>query len=436
MVLAQPQDGTLRYQPVNACIRLLPTVDGCQVLTVEDLGQAGALHPVQQAVCDAHGSQCGFCTPGFVMSLFALYRSGASIDRVVTEDALAGNLCRCTGYGPLIDAAGRMTAEATPDRFTQTEAETMRRLAPLKDGRTIAVEAPDGSRWFAPTTIDALAELVASYPHATLIAGATDVGLWVTKQLRRFPVAIFLGRVVELGEIRDTGDAIEIGAGVSVADAAAPLAALYPDLGELFRRFASTQIRASATLGGNVANGSPIGDGSPALIAADARVVLRRGGERREIPIEAFFLEYGRQDREIGEFLERIIVPRPPEGARLAAYKISKRFDQDISALCAVFRLVVRDGHVAELCAAFGGLAGVPKRASALEAALVGQAWNADSVEAAIPALAQDFTPLTDLRASANYRATVAGNLVRKFLIETTDPAVPTRLLDRRRAHA
>ncbi len=430
VVVGRFDGGRLRYEAINACIRFLPTLDGCQLLTVEHLkGPDGSLHPVQQAMVDGHGSQCGFCTPGIVMSLFALWlnEDAPSVSRI--EDALAGNLCRCTGYEPIIAAALRMYAGDgnRPDSETITA-----RLRDLADDATLALSSPAG-HFFAPATVAGLADLVAAHPQATLVAGATDVGLWVTKGMRRLDPVIALGRVAALREIADRGDHLVFGAMATHAEVRPVLASLSPQLNELMRRFGGEQVRNAGTIGGNIANGSPIGDLPPALIALDARLVLAKaapdGLSRRVIPLEDFFLDYRKQDRREGEFIEAVIVPKPGPEALIHVSKISKRFDEDISAVCGAFLLRLDTaGRVVEARLVYGGMAGTPKRAAAAEAALTGRRWDEAAVNAAIAALANDFTPLSDMRASAGYRLTVAGNLLRRFLIETTQPEIATRV--------
>src|SRR5689334_10288751 len=320
VVLGELEGDRLAYRAVNSCIQFLPSIDGKQLLTVEDLALSReALHPAQQAMVESHGSQCGFCTPGFVMSLFALFHSDGALDRRRIDDALAGNLCRCTGYGPIIAAAGRMKEIAAADRFDAGAAETIRALRALpgaKPAATIEVETADGRRWFAPRRVEALAELVLRHPGACLLAGATDIGLWVTKQHRRLDPVIYLGEVEELRRIAVGPDAIEIGAAVTYDRLQATIAADYPDFAELLRRLGSVQIRNCGTMGGNIANGSPTGDSPPPLIALGARLVLRRGSERREIALEDFFLDYGKQDRRPGEFVESIRLPRADPAQR------------------------------------------------------------------------------------------------------------------------
>jgi len=425
VVLVRPENGRLRYQAVNSCIQFLPTLDGCQLLTVEDLkGPDGRLHPVQKAMVDHHGSQCGFCTPGFVMALFALYREGGPADRAQVDDALAGNLCRCTGYGPIIEAALAMNRIDGPDsHIAGREDEVRGALEAMEDGETLCLEG-DGRRFFAPATSDELAWLLLDHPGAVILAGATDVGLWVTKQHRRLDPVIWIGRIDDLKRIEDRGDHLAIGAGVTYSDALERIRGHWPDAGELLRRLGSVQIRNMGTIGGNIANGSPIGDSPPFLIALGARIVLRRGDERRVLPLEDFFVAYGEQDRKPDEFLETILVPKPEPGAVLRCYKISKRFDQDISGLCGAFAYSLEAGRVAAMRIAYGGMAPTPKRARATEAALIGRPWTRETVEAAMAALEEDFTPISDMRASAAYRMRTAKNLILKCWLESAEGSI------------
>ncbi|MBF9029126.1 xanthine dehydrogenase small subunit [Rhodobacterales bacterium HKCCE3408] len=384
---------------LNACILFLPQIDGKAVRTVEGIsGPDGALHPVQEAMVAHHGSQCGFCTPGFVVSM-AVAQLNARTDH---DDQLAGNLCRCTGYAPIVRAA-EAAAHAPVPAWMRTDAAAVAGLS-----------AGDGSSPFIPSSADELAAWCEAHPDATLIAGATDVGLWVTKQLRELAPVAFLGRCADLKGVEIGDDTIRIGAMTTLSELHAAMADLHPGFAELIRRYGSVQVRNAATVGGNIANGSPIGDSPPALIALGATLHLRRGDERRDLPLEEFFLDYGKQDRRPGEFVEAVSVPRQPD--RLRCYKLSKRFDQDISAVCGCFSITVEDGMVTAARIAFGGMAGVPKRASAVEAALTGQPWTEATVAAAIPAFARDFKPMSDMRASAEYRLRAAeGMLWRAF---------------------
>jgi xanthine dehydrogenase small subunit len=420
VVIGRVDGDTVRYEAVNACIRFMPTLDRCHVLTVEHLRRpGGALHPVQQAMVDCHGSQCGFCTPGFVMSLFALYLTEADPGDSRIRDVLAGNLCRCTGYAPIIAAAKRMytLGGRSSDPLVLSAGEVTKRLG-LADAAEMLVIEKAGRRFIAPATGDALAEVLLAHPDAFIVSGATDVGLWVTKAMRVLGTVVYPAHVPEMRSIVETADALEIGGAVTFVEAEPALGALYPDFGELLRRLGGLQVRNVGTLGGNIGNGSPIGDSPPALIAIGATLTLRRGDARRTLPIEDFYIAYGKQDRLPGEFIERITVPKPAPGAVFGAYKISKRFDQDISALCGAFLLELKDGIVTRVRIAFGGMAGTPKRAAGAEVALLGRAWDLATVTAAMEALKADYTPLTDWRASADYRRTVAANLLLKFFHE------------------
>ncbi|HTZ67701.1 MAG TPA: xanthine dehydrogenase small subunit [Roseiarcus sp.] len=429
VVLARLKGGRLAYEPFNACILLLGQLDGAELITIEDLAAAGELHPLQQAMVDAHASQCGFCTPGIVMSLFAAYHSQRPVTYAGLCDQLAGNLCRCTGYRPIIAAALQSCAGEPADRFVATSKERVAALAALADHRDVFV-GTEAAFIAAPASLDSLAALYARFPDATLVAGATDVGLWITKQLRDLKRVIWLGKVAGLDRVGESADgALSLGAGVTLADAAPLLGAIHPDLSELLRRFGSKQVRASGTVGGNIANGSPIGDLAPALIALGARVVLRRGEKTRALPLEDFFIAYGKQDREPGEFVLAVETPPLAAHQRYRAFKVSKRFDEDISAVMLALRIDLEGRRIAGVRIACGGMAATPKRAANAERALEGA--NLDqpaSWRAARAALSKDFTPLTDMRATAAYRMTVAANLLEKALTEISGAGAPTRI--------
>ena len=431
VVLRRLRGGRLVTEPVNACIALVGQADGAEVVTVEDLADGDRLHPVQQALVDHHASQCGFCTPGFVMSLFALYHRAAPamLDRAAVTDALAGNLCRCTGYRPIVDAALASCAGPPDDRFARDAEATREALAALDDGKDLHVG--DGRRFFAaPASIASLGELYAQNPSATLIAGATDVGLWVTKKSRDLPKLIWLGRVHGLDKIEDGVDGVTIGATASHLAAAPHLAAIDPDLGALMRRFACVQVRTAGTVGGNIANGSPIGDLPPALIALGATVALQKGDKSRSLPLDKFFLAYGKQDRQPGEFVRAVRVPKLAANERFRCYKIAKRFDQDISAVMAAVKLKLDRGRIVAARIAFGGMAEIPKRARAAELALVGvDLETPERFRPALDALDQDFSPIDDMRATAAYRRDIARALVGKALVEIGgEPSRRTRV--------
>jgi xanthine dehydrogenase small subunit len=430
VALGEIEGERIAYRAVNSCIQFLPTLHGKQLLTVEHLKSPnGELHPAQQAMVDCHGSQCGFCTPGFVMSLFTLFHDAEPLDRGRINDALAGNLCRCTGYGPIIAAAERMRNMATTDRFAEHQAEIVARLRALQATDMTRIADANGRRYFAPRRVDDLVELLLEHPDACLLAGGTDVGLWVTKQQRRLDPVIYLGEVEELRRLVVGRERIEIGAAVTYTQLQAVIAAEYPDFGELLRRLGSTQIRNCGTMGGNVANGSPIGDSPPALIALGARLVLRRGAERREIALEDYFIAYGKQDCRPGEFVETILLPRRDPAWRFHCYKISKRFDQDITASLGAFNLKLEGDCVADIRICFGGMAETPKRPRACEQALIGRPWTRESIARGQAALREDYAPITDMRASKAYRSRIAENLLLKFFLETTEPEIETRVL-------
>jgi xanthine dehydrogenase small subunit len=427
VVLGEPSaDGrSVEYRAVNSCIRFLPTIDGQELVTVESLlGSDGGLHPVQQAMVDHHASQCGFCTPGFVMSLFALYLQLPAPTREQVIDALSGNLCRCTGYRPIIEAGMRMgDYPATHwDRDTPASAAHCEGLHTIR--RDHALRIPG---FFAPLTVDEMAEELEKEPGALILAGGTDVGLWVTKQLRELPPIVYVGAVADLKRIRRDAVGIEIGAAVSLTDAWRAVVAEFPTLAEMAQRFGSPPVRNSGTLCGNLANGSPIGDSLPVMIALDAELVLRRGVRIRHLSLESFYLGYQRTALEPGEFVMSVRLPLPRAQRWVAGYKVSKRYDQDISAIAVAFAVEVANGCVVSARIAYGGMAAVAARAPAAERALLGATWNESSVDAAVAKLAEDFKPLTDMRASSAYRLQTAGNLLRRFYFEHGGLADPTR---------
>ncbi len=412
----------VRYRAINSCIRFLPTLDGKELVTVESLADGERLHPVQQAMVDQHASQCGFCTPGFVMSLFALYQNealyqqseNAGRDEVV--EALAGNLCRCTGYRPIIDAGCRMDGYAPPARWSRADAQSAQHVEALRALRRTESLSLPGFR--APRSVDELAAALDAEPAPLLLAGGTDIGLWVTKHLRELPPIVYIGEVAELQRVDDDNGALRIGAAVSLTDGWQAIVAKFPALAELAQRFASPPVRNSGTLVGNIANGSPIGDAMPALIALDAQIELRHGAHTRTLPLEGLYLDYMKKDLAHGEFVVAVTIPAPRTQQRIASYKLSKRIDQDISAVCAAFVLELNGDRVAEVRIAYGGMAAIPARAPHAEAALRAEPWNEAGIERAMAALGDDFQPLTDMRASAIYRLQGAQNLLRRFFLE------------------
>ena len=411
----------LELKTVNSCIQFLPTLDGRALFTVEDLKQAdGCLHPVQQAMVECHGSQCGFCTPGFVMSLWGLYlkhdKDGIEPTKREIDDTLSGNLCRCTGYRPIIDAARRMGQLPAVEFDRQQVAEALRGI---QREEPLAV-THNGQTFHAPRTLAQLAQLRSDLPKARILAGSTDVGLWVTKHMRDLGDIIYIGQVEELRRMEEKDGFLEIGAGISLEQAYGELNKHYPkELSELWQRFASMPVRNAGTLGGNVANGSPIGDSMPWLIALGAQIVLHGVDGQRVMPLEEFYIAYQKSALQPNEVVQAVRVPLPRADVQFRVYKLSKRFDQDISAVCAAFAFTLDGGKVKEARMCYGGMAATPKRASQAEAILNGKDWSEEQVRAAMAAMAQDYAPLSDMRATSAYRLRTAQNLLYRYWLET-----------------
>lgn len=424
----------LQVRAINSCIQFLPTLDGKELITVENLRRSdGSLHPVQQAMVDCHGSQCGFCTPGFIMSLFALYKNNAQPSRREIDDTLAGNLCRCTGYRPIIEAAKKMYSYQTvndswlEEPFSaKSETSEKKKIELLTSTSRTEMLALEGDRnFYAPRNVIELASLFEANPNAVILAGGTDVGLWVTKQHKELQTLIYTGNVEELRHLSVTKTHVEIGAAVTLSDAMIPIIDQYPEFEEIFLRFASPPIRNAGTLGGNIANGSPIGDSMPALMVLDTMLVLRCGDKKRPMSLSEFYLDYQQTALQPGEFLERVLVPLRNSDTDIQSYKVSKRFDQDISAICGAYSLTRNGGAIADIKIAYGGLAAVPKRALYCEARLGGLEWNEETVQIAIDALNEDFSPITDMRSTADYRQKVCGNLLKRFYLDTIGSSHP-----------
>jgi xanthine dehydrogenase small subunit len=418
VVLAEPEAGRLRYRAINSCIRLAHSVDGMALWTVEDLATDGQLHPAQEAMVQCHGSQCGFCTPGFVMSLFGMYQNhvcrGDTITRELAQEELSGNLCRCTGYRPILDAAQQM---AQLPAVRVDEKEILAQLEELSAARGATPAA--GGGYLRPESLAGLLALRARQPQAQIVAGCTDVGLWVTKMHMQFPQVLDVTRVRELLRIEQYEHHVAIGAAVSLTDAFDALVADRPQLKAFANRFAGLPVRNSGTLGGNIANGSPIGDSMPLLIALGAHIVLMSQRGHREMPIEQFYTGYRKNVLAQDEVLAWIKVPRPVAGEFLRAYKISKRYDDDISAVCLVVNTQLRNGLVRHVSIGAGGVAATPVRAVKTEAVLRNQPWTGDTVQRAIDALRGEFQPISDMRASSQYRTQVLGNLMQRYWLES-----------------
>ena len=419
VMLDELVDGKVRRRSVNACILFMGALDGKEIRTIESLGTPDEPHEIQKLVAEKHGSQCGFCTPGIVMTLAALQADDIPKSRDSIDEALAGNLCRCTGYGPIIDAAMAMDPKAKVE-------DNSARLASLQHGETIKLSANIygiEKRFYDPKTLDELTRLITKHPDATLLAGGTDIGLWVTKHHKTLSTIIYLGNVEALNTLTEDRDVLHIGAGVKYADILNQLVALYPHMDTVMRRIGATQVRNLGTIGGNIANGSPIGDMPPLLIAAGAKLVLVGAEGERTIPLADYFIDYGKQDLRTGEFVKSITIPKPRANQNYFAYKISKRFESDISAVCMAMSFDLEDGVCTNICIAYGGMAATPKRAVASEKTLEGNDWTEINVRKAMTALTSDFTPIDDMRATKDYRMQVAQNLILKAWLEEQSDA-------------
>ena len=444
VVIARPCDGRIRFEARNACILLLGTLSGCALYTVESLGHAQDMHPVQQAMVECHASQCGFCTPGFVMSLFALYKSQSGYDRKTINDTLSGNLCRCTGYVSIVAAAARLPSLSTPKNWLRHSGQTAKldakerqlvtQLESLRAQGSVAVEHHD--RWyFAPQQLSELLDLYAQYPRACLLSGGTDIGLWVTKQHWWSEVLIYTGLVAELQHITVTESTITVGAAVTFSTAAQVLVDKFPGLEELLQRFASPPIRNAATLVGNIANGSPIGDSMPALMVLGTQLLLRSKDQCRTVALEDFYLGYRENCLQSSELIEAVVIPRvmhcdlPASRNILRVSKVSRRFDQDISTVCGAMRLVCdQEQRVISARVAFGGMAATPKRALHCEQQLETMIFDIPTIARAAAALGDDFTPISDMRADHHYRMRVAQNLFQRWYLETLPEPPHTRV--------
>jgi len=423
VLVGRLQGEKLIYETVNSCIRFVGSLDGCHVVSIEHLkGKGGELHPVQKAMVEHHGSQCGFCTPGFVMSLYAMWMNEPEPGVALIEQSLQGNLCRCTGYEPIVKAAldiGKH-GKLEEDFLIKERALIVKQLSELNDDEFLEISSKKETL-YAPANLDQFAQTYMDHPEATIVAGSTDVGLWVTKFMRDISPVVFTSRLSDFRNIEVSDDTITVDGGASYTDLLTTIDEHIPQLSSFWRRIGGEQVRNMGTVGGNIANGSPIGDTPPPLIALNATITLRRGTERRTVDLEKFFVAYGKQDREQGEFVERIHIPLLAEDQAFATYKISKRRDEDITSVCGAFNAKIEDGRIADIRIVFGGMAATPKRATQVEQVLIGAPWSERSILEAKRIFSKDYQPLSDWRASADYRITVAQNLLERFYLEHSD---------------
>lgn len=419
----------LEYSSINTCITFVGNLHGKQLITVEHITDEGKLHPVQQALVDNHGSQCGFCTPGFVMSAFALHKSHAKPSKEKAIEALAGNLCRCTGYRSIIDAAVTPIDKDITDKFAEQQQQTITRLREINNRSMVTLSA-NGHEYFAPNSLNELSKLLLDKPKAILVAGGTDLALHVTQALGEIDTLVYLGSVPELNDIKETEKTIEIGAAVTYSQITPLLGQYFPELAQMIERIGSTQIRNLGTIGGNIGNASPIGDMPPALMALSASITLQCGDSERTILLENYFKDYKVTDLAESEFIKTIIIPKASNKQVLKIYKISKRIDDDISAVLAAINIELANGIVVDAKIAFGGMAAIPKRASFCEKALITRKFSQENIDTAKLALSKDFQPMSDVRASSQYRTTVSKNLLQKCFIELSSQAIETRVVN------
>jgi len=433
-----PNKNTLSYKSINACITLVGSLHGKQLITVEHLNKSKCagkpqLHPVQKHMVDNHASQCGFCTPGIVMSCYALHKNNQTPNRKEVLEALAGNLCRCTGYRSIIDAAMQSTADiesdVTSDATIIENQAIIKQLVGIDSNPSLDFQSDDKT-FYAPKNVQELSDYLLDNPASTLVCGGTDLALNITQNLAEIDRLVYLGNVAELNELVEEPKSINIGAAVTYDKFEGVLGSAYPELGKMIERIGSTQVRNTGTLGGNVGNASPIGDMPPALIALGARMTLQLGSKMREIAVEDYFTGYKQTLLNQSEFIKSFKIPKPSPNQLLKVYKISKRFDDDISAVLVACFLQLEEHQVISVRIAFGGMAAIPKRAKNCEAALMGKVFNQQNIDRAKQALEIDFSPMSDVRASAEYRIKVAQNVIQRFYLEITDNAGHQRVVD------
>lgn len=432
VVVAEVINDQLSYRSINSCLTFMATLHGKQLITVEGLAVGKQLHSTQQAMVNCHGSQCGYCTPGFVMSLFALQKN--PLQNTSIEAALAGNLCRCTGYRPIVEAANESLSADKNDQFTQAELQTIASLNAIQD-TSLVTNAERNAHCFMPKSVEAFAQFYLDHPKAHILAGSTDLALEVTQFHRPLDILISLNKVDALQSILLENDHLVIGAAAKIQDCIPQLTEHFPDFGQLLQRFASLQIRNQATFGGNIANASPIGDSAPLLIALNASLQLRKGDQRRIIALDDFFLDYKKTQLDQSEFIEAIHIPLLKGNQAFKAYKVSKRIDDDISAVCLGLCISLENGIIQDARLGFGGMAALPKRAPHCEQALIGQPFCEATFQKASTFIEQDFSPLSDFRASQTYRLLVSQNLIQKSHIEISQDMNHTSMDTRVTSH-
>ena len=415
IVLGELNKNKIIYKAINACISFLPILNGKQLILVEDLTNDNKLHPVQEAMVKFHGSQCGFCTPGFTMSLFSMHKNFKLINNQVIDEALSGNLCRCTGYRPIIDAAKSLNNKKDQDQFKKNKNQTISLLRKIKN---VDLEINNrGKKYFAPKTITNLKKILKKFPNAKILSGGTDLSLEVTKLRKELKTIISLNSIEKLNFIKKTKNSVEIGATTSLIDFQNFIKKYFVDFYDILKRYGSIQIRNVGTIAGNIATASPIGDTLPLLLTLDAKVVVQGLKQTKVFSLNEFFISYRKTKLKKGEFIYSIKIPIN-KNKIFKAYKISKRFDDDISSVCGSFSFLINKNKITKVAIAYGGMSEIPKRAKTIEKKLINSEFSENTFNKAVNLINKDFSPLDDMRASKNYRINVAKNLLLKAFYE------------------
>ena len=415
VVLGELNNNKIIYKSINACISFLPILNGKQLILIEDLVFRNKPHMVQEALIKFHGSQCGFCTPGFTMSLFSMQKNYKLINNENIEEALSGNLCRCTGYRPIIDAAKSLNNKKDQDHFKKNQNRTIHLLKKIKD---IDIEINhQGKKYFAPKTILNLRRVLKKYPNSKILSGGTDLSLEVTKFRKEIKTIIYLNSVSKLNFIKKSKNLIEIGATTSLFEFQNLIKKHFVDFYDVLKRYGSVQIRNVGTIAGNIATASPIGDTLPLLLSLDAKIIIQGINKKKILPLSQFFISYRKTKLKKGEFIYSIRIPLDKKNI-FKAYKISKRFDDDISSVCGSFSFLIKRNIIMKASIAYGGMSEIPKRAKTIEKDLINSKFSENTFSRAVNLIDKDFSPLDDMRASRNYRLTVAKNLLLKAFYE------------------
>ena len=418
VVLGELKNKKLHYKSINSCISFLPMIDKKHLILIENLSnKKDNLHPIQEAMVKFHGSQCGFCTPGFVMSMFAMYKNFSKFNDETIDETLSGNLCRCTGYRPIKDAAKSLNSQNLYDHFKKNEKKIINLLTKIKD-RDIEISYKN-KKYFAPKSLSNLKKILKKNSNTKFLSGGTDLSLEVTKKRGEIDKIISLNSIKELKFIKKTKKFIEVGSGVSLYEFQNVIKSYYPDFYNILKRYGSVQIRNVGTLAGNIATASPIGDSLPLLLSLDSKIKIQTSRFIKVIPLSEFFLSYRKTKLKKGEFLYSVVIPINKQN-HFKAYKISRRFDDDISSVCASFNFLIKKNIILDAKIAYGGMSEIPKRAPKIEKALTNSIFSEDTFARVKNLIDTDFSPMDDMRASKNYRSDVAKNLMMKFFHEVS----------------